>query len=304
MVTINCIRSILLASLGSFLLASVVSAQTVEERDLSGMAGLKISPGAAHGGTAGAFGAVAADVFSLYYNPAGSMKAGKYAVGVMHHEWISDVRSEYLAFIWRPGKVAIGGSILYNSVGEIERRESASTEPLSLFDAQDIAAGVTAGFFISPDFSLGLTAKLLYEKIDVSSGTAYAVDIGGYYEFLPHVHVGMAVSNLGSKIRLDEEEDNLPTIIRAGGSFAYRDFNFGLSVVTPTDDQPHVHIGADRLISDILTVRAGYASGYDVRNIAFGFGVKHDFVAVDYSYTPIESDLGDSHRFSLTLTWR
>lgn len=302
--SMNRIQSVLIVSLGLLLAATVSSAQTVEERDLSGMAGLKISPGAAHGGTAGAFGAVATDVFSLYYNPAGSVKAGKYAVGVMHHEWISDVRSEYLAFIWRPSRIAFGGSILYNSVGEIERRESASTEPLSLFDAQDIVAGITAGFYISPDFSLGLTAKLLYEKIDVSSGTAYAIDIGGYYEFLPNVHVGMAVSNLGSKIQVNKEKNDLPTIIRAGGSFAYRDFDFGLSVVTPTDDQPHLHIGADRVISDIFTIRAGYATGYDVRSVAFGFGVKHDFVGVDYSYTPIESDLGDSHRFSLTLTWR
>ena len=281
------------------------SCQTVAERDISGVAGLKISPGAAQAGAAGAFGSVASDVFSLHYNPAGSVNAGRYAVGFMHHEWIADVRSEYVAFVWNPDKVAIGVSLLYNSIGDIERRGDIPTqEPLSIFDAQDLAAGLTAGFHISPEFSLGLTAKIIYERIDVSSGSAVALDIGGHYEFLPNVHVGMAASNLGSKMKLKSQEDDLPSVVRAGGSYEYRTFRCGVDLVTPTDDQPHFHVGAENVISDILTLRAGYASGYDIRDFAFGFGVRHKFASIDYAYTPIGSDLGDSHRFSLTLTWR
>jgi len=288
--------------LGAF--TGTATAQTFSESDINGVASLNIAPGAAQAGAAGAFGSVASDVFSLYYNPAGSVKAGKYAVGFMHNEWIDDIRSEYLAFVYRPDKVAIGASVLYNSVGDIERRESATTEPLSLFDAQEVAAGITAGFFISPDFSIGLTGKIIYEKIDVASGTAFALDIGGYYEFISDLHIGLSVTNLGSKIKLEEQEDDLPTTVRAGGAYQYRTFRFGLTMVTPTDDQAHFHVGGETLISEILTLRAGYASGYDVRDVAFGFGVKHKFASIDYAYTPVSSDLGDSHRFSLTFSWR
>jgi hypothetical protein len=281
------------------------SCQTVEEREISGVAGLKIAPGAAQAGAAGAFGSVAADAFSLHYNPAGSVYAGRYALGLMHHEWIADVRSEYAAFVWKPDKVAFGVSLLYNSVGDIERRGDIPTpEPLSIFDAQDMVAALTAGFDISPDFSIGVTGKLIYERIDVSSGTAFAVDVGGHYQFLPNVHAGMAVSNLGSKMRLRSQEDDLPSTVRAGGSYEYRTFRFGMDVVTPTDDQPHFHVGAENVISDILTLRAGYASGYDIRDFAFGFGVRHKSASIDYAFTPIDSNLGDSHRFSLTLSWR
>ena len=283
---------------------TVVSSQTVIERNISGVAGLKISPGAAQAGTAEAFGVVTSDVYSLYYNPAGSIHAGKYAVGLMHNKWFTDVRSEYLGFIWSPDKVAIGASLQYNSVGDIERRETATTEPISLFDAQDIVAGLTAGFFISPELSLGMTAKIIYEKIDVSSGTAYAVDFGGYYEFLPQVHVGIAVANLGSTIKLENQEDDLPTIVRAGGSYSYRTLSVGMSLITPADDKAHFHIGAENTISETLVLRAGYATGYDVKDVAFGFGIIHRFVSIDYAYTPIKSDLGDSHRFSLTFSWR
>jgi len=287
------------------LLPALASAQTVAERDISGVAGLKIAPGAAQAGAAGAFGSVASDAFSLYYNPAGSVRAGRYSAGFMHHEWISDVRSEYAAFVWRPGRVAVGISLLYNSVGDMERRDDVPTsEPLSIFDAQDLVAGLTTGFYISEEFSIGLTAKIIYERIDVSSGSAVAIDVGGYYVFLPNVHVGMAASNLGSKMKLESQEDDLPTVVRAGGSYTYRTFSLGLDLVTPTDDQPHLHVGAESVISDILTLRAGYASGYDIRDFAFGFGIKHRFASIDYAYTPISSDLGDSHRFSLTLTWR
>ncbi len=297
-------KCLILPLLALFAVPSLLLAQTIAERDISGVAGLKISPGAAHAGAAGAFGSVASDVFSLYYNPAGSVNAGRYAVGFMHHEWIDEVRSEYLAFVWMPDKVAIGASVLYNTVGDIERREGPSSEPLSLFDAQDLIASLTAGFYIAPEFSVGLTGKVIYERIDVSSATAFALDMGGYYKFLSNVHVGIAVSNLGSKMKFESQEDDLPTIFRVGGSYAYRTLSVGMNLVTPTDDNPHLHIGARNVISEVLTLRAGYASGYDVRDIAFGFGVRHDFASIDYAYMPIGSDLGDSHRFSLTLSWR
>ncbi len=279
-------------------------AQILADRDISGVAGLRISPGAAQAGAAGAFGAVTSDAFSLYYNPAGSVNAGRYAAGFMHHQWVDDVKSEYLALIWRPDKVAFGASLMLNSVGGIERRNEPSTDPLSFFDAQDISAGLTTGFFISPEFSLGATAKIVYERIDVYSGTAVAVDFGGYYQFVQSLSVGMTVSNLGSKMKLKDQEDNLPSVVAAGGAYSYKTLRVGLNLVTPMDDKLHVHIGAENVISDILTLRAGYASGYDIRDIAFGFGIRHKLASIDYAYTPIDLDLGDSHRFSLTLSWR
>ncbi len=284
--------------------AAGLSAQTFQDSDISGVAGLKIAPGAAHAGSAEAFGSVATDLFSLYYNPAGAVFAGKYSAGFMHHEWIEGVRSEFVGFIWRPDKVAVGASLLYNSAGELERREIATSEPLSLFDAQDFAAALTASFTVSPELAFGATAKVIYERIDISSGTAFAVDLGGYYEFMPNIHIGMSVSNLGSKMKLEDQEDDLPTTVRAGGSYTYRTFRVGLNMVTPTDDNVHVHFGAESTVSEILTLRAGYASGYDIRDIAFGLGVKHRFASFDYAYTPIKSDLSDSHRFSLTISWR
>lgn len=302
------VRVIVVASFALFTLSIVAteaSAQTFSDPGSSGVAGLLIEPGAAETGTAGAFGAVASDVFALYYNPAGTVHAGTYSVGLMHNVWINDIRSEYLGFVYRPDKVAIGLSVLYNSIGDIERRsETPTEEPLSLFDAQDLVAGLTAGAVLSPDLSLGVTAKMIYEKIDVYSGSAYAIDLGGYYTFVPGVVFGFSVANLGSKMKLRNQEDDLPTLVRGGGTYSYRTFKFGASLVTPTDDKTHLHVGVDDVISDILTVRAGYASGYDVRNFAFGFGIKHKFASIDYSYTPIKSDLGDSHRFSLTLSWR
>jgi hypothetical protein len=296
------VLSFIAASL--LLWGSAIAQVTVDERQISGVAGQKIGPGAAQAGTAQAFGSVTTDVFSLYYNPAGSVFAGEYAAGFMHHEWIDDIRSEYFGFIWRPEKVSFGVSLLYNSVGDIERREIASTEPISLFDAQDFSAAITTGFFISPELSFGLTGKVIYQKIDVSSGTAIAVDAGAYYKFMPEIEIGMSVSNLGSKMKLEDQEDDLPSVARAGGTYTYRTLKFGINAVTPADDKVHFHFGAENVFNDILAVRAGYASGYDVRDLAFGFGIRHDFASLDYAYTPIDSDLGDSHRFSLTVSWR
>jgi len=297
---ISCIIVVILV----LAVAPDVTGQSVNERDIAGVVGLRIAPGAAQAGAAEAFSAVPNDIFALYYNPAGAIEAGRYSAGIMHHEWIEDIRSEYVAGLWRPDKVAVGVSLLYNSVGDIERRDQPTTEPISYFDAQDFAAGLSGSFYIGPDFSVGATLKLIYQKIDIESGTAIGFDLGGYYRFIENLEVGLAVANLGSKMKIENYEADLPTVIRAGGAYTWKTLRAGLAIVTPTDDETHFHIGAENTISDILTLRAGYATGYDIKDLAFGFGVRHDFVSVDYAYTPIEADLGDSHRFSLTFSWR
>jgi hypothetical protein len=49
-------------------------------------------------------------------------------------------------------------------------------------------------------------------------------------------------------------------------------------------------------------VRFGYKNGYDVQGVTMGLGVGWKSLRFDYAYLPIDYELGDAHRFSLSLT--
>ena len=66
-------------------------------------------------------------------------------------------------------------------------------------------------------------------------------------------------------------------------------------------ESPEYHLGLQYMVQKYIAVRTGYNSGYDVGSgMTFGIGVIQPSYAVDYAFVP-SKDLGDSHRFSLTV---
>jgi hypothetical protein len=51
----------------------------------------------------------------------------------------------------------------------------------------------------------------------------------------------------------------------------------------------------------MLMLRFGYKSGYDVQGATMGAGIAWKSLRFDYAYMPIDYELGDAHRFSLTV---
>jgi hypothetical protein len=48
-----------------------------------------------------------------------------------------------------------------------------------------------------------------------------------------------------------------------------------------------------------LFLRAGYQTGHDEKNFAFGMGVEYRKFRLDYAFVPYQSDLGNAHRFGI-----
>ena len=301
-------------SLFIFGLATSAVADIHDQAGTSGLLFLRYGVGARALGMGEAFTAVSDDASALYWNPAGLGFSDGVQLLLMHNEFIQDIRQEYLGGSFPLGRQRFGLSINIATVADIERRETAGP-PLGTFDAHDFAISLTWGMKATKDLSLGLSGKVIYEKIDIEDLTAYAADLGILYHLPMDLRVGAVVQNLGGKAKFIAEEFNLPLQYKLG--LAYRPEEEILSgkvilavdVAKPNDGDVKLHAGLEYGYADMIFPRLGYMSGYSDKDITFGVGMKFkranfqlpfDFLRIDYAYIPFGSDLGKSHRFSLS----
>ena len=302
-------------SLFIFGLATSAVADIHDQAGTSGLLFLRYGVGARALGMGEAFTAVSDDASALYWNPAGLGLSDGVQLLLMHNEFIQDIRQEYLGGSFPLGRQRFGLSINIATVADIERRETAGP-PLGTFDAHDFAISLTWGMKATKDLSLGLSGKVIYEKIDIEDLTTYAADLGILYHLPMDLRVGAVVQNLGGKAKFIAEEFNLPLQYKLG--LAYRPEEEILSgkvilavdVAKPNDSDLKLHAGLEYGYADMIFPRLGYMSGYSDKDITFGVGMKFkranfqlpfDFLRIDYAYIPFGSDLGKSHRFSLSM---
>ena len=244
------------------------------------------------------------DASATHYNPAALTTGNRVNVMFMHNEQVLGVRTEYLAGKIKFEKLSFGFSVNNTSVDEIEIRNIPG-EPIGTFTAQNFTFGLSAGYKINNNLSLGITGKFLYEKIYVDNANGYALDLGGIYT-QNRFSVGLSLSNIGSMNELRNEATKLPTAVRGGASYL-----LGLPGISSTlricaDGYKvldggifHAHTGAEMLYKDFLALRVGYQSGYGNKNLTTGIGIKYKVFILDYAFVPYKYSTGSSHTITL-----
>lgn len=286
-------------------LAAGVSAQNTT---LDGAALLKVDATARPAGMGGAFVSIDGDARSPIYNPAAAVGSGGFQVSLGHTEYWEDIRLETGVFTKSVApKWWLHGGIRYGTVDNIEAREIASSEPTSLFDANDVSFKLGLAYMLTPRVAIGASGGWIMEKIEAYRGSSFNLDLGLWARLRDNVTLGASVTQLGGDLELSADgkgvsgEVPLPTIYRVGGSYAY-DRYLGAADVVIIDDEAHAHLGAEAMIHEMLTARAGYMTGYDSKSFTFGVSFTKRQVAVDYAFVPFSENLGNSHLFNLTLS--
>jgi len=132
-------------------------------------------------------------------------------------------------------------------------------------------------------------------------------DLGGIYSLLENLQFGLAVLNLGQKMKFEKEKFSLPTHYKMGVTYFIEkknlnsDFTFGFDLVKPRDDELKVHLGGEVSLYRALKIRLGYQIGYDEKDFSFGLGTSFGKYSIDYGYLPHKSELGDVHSVSLNI---
>ena len=175
--------------------------------------------GAGARGTAlgGAFSAIATDVSSLYYNPAGAALMPRAGAMVGTYDYVAETRYSWggIAFPFSGGSRAIGlqvGTFGFSDqpIYTVEQPEGTG----ALYSVSQTFAGITFAQNFSDRFSAGFTAKGIFDQLGQASGSAFAVDFGTNF----HASLGghpikfaFTIVNLGTNLSYSGEALNAET---------------------------------------------------------------------------------------------
>jgi len=244
------------------------------------------------------------DPFNLEYNPATIVGLDKGRVGFAHNSFIRDRNNNSLAIIFPAQGLDFGVHARLAGVGDIEVRETATSEPDYITGSDEFAVKAFSALTVAPRIRFGISAGWLMQKIDVERASlpAFGAGLIYYHEYGLAAHG--SISNLGGKVKFVTQEDDPPVIYRLGAAFHKYDLTVTADYVNIKSGEGHFHAGSEYLIEEQLFLRAGYQTGYDNRNFSAGAGFVYKDFRIDYAFVPYQSDLGNSHRFTLTYAMR
>jgi len=286
----------ILPTLALILSASVTSAETgmVELLNLTG------ARQAAMGETAPMFDP---DPFNLEYNPSTIIGMERGLIGFSHNEFIQDRSTNTLAAIFPAWGLDFGVLVRLSRLGEIEVREGPTSDPDYIAEAYDFAGRAYSAFRIVPRLRANVSVGWLMEKIDVDRASTLVFGVGAAYYTDFNLAAHASAASFGGRVKFIEQEDDPPTIIRTGLGYRWQDLSVNADYVNVKSGDSHLHFGGEYLLETMLFLRAGYQTGYDSRGFSAGAGILYESFRVDYAFVPYESDLGNSHRFTLTYAF-
>lgn len=286
-----------------------------------GAAFLKIEGGSRPAGLGGAFTGLANDINTIFWNPAGLTAVQDRELTAMQHFSFADINNNTIGYAQRVGQLVWGASFL-GSFTEIERRQGPTEDPDSTATVGGFATGLSLAYPLSTAMSVGGTAKVISQQLDIQNAYGVAADVGLVLNLLEdRLGIGVAVQNAGV---LDGGE-NLPMALRAG--FAYRTWKQSVAAEAEEpmppqelwtlvadahlpflDANPSFHLGMERWFYDSIAARVGYRISLNENpsdGLAIGIGVRRsgeDMLAnvdfqFDYAFVP-DPNLGNAHRVS------
>lgn len=305
----------------------------------SGSAFLKIGVGARATAMGGAYGSVANDLSSIFWNPAGIADIEGVAVDFSYSTWFADMKHNFAAVSAPLGKdFSIAAHFISLSSDDIEITTIARDEGTgSYYRLQDVAAGLTFSGYLTEQFSFGITAKYVYNSISTLTSNAFAFDIGTKYKTgIQGITLGFSIHNLGSEMAYEGQDLHtarkvFDVLNQAPLDATYRAYDYAMPIsfragisadviemddhilkgafdfVTISDAPEIFALGAEYAWKNLLFVRGGYMFGHEQLGLTGGFGFNYYSGGfngkIDYSINPTQ-DLGLVNRISVALDIR
>ena len=260
---------------------------------------LKIGVGPRAESMGEAYVAVANDVSSIYWNPAGTATLQENQIQFGYNDWFMDVvyNHAYGAFpVPRFGTVGIQVSSL--TMGDMKVRTPEKQEGTGeYFTASDITMGLNYARSLTDRFAIGFNFKYIGENIWHMNAHSFALDVGTLFTTqFNGMRLGMSISNFGSKMQMSGRDAlvkydvapelygnnpninanlqmgqwSLPLIFRLGVAMDVIKSNFitttvAMDAIHPNDNTEYVNTGVEVKFLNNVFLRAGYKSLFNDR---------------------------------------
>jgi len=238
-----------------------------------------------------AFVAVADDINSLHYNPAGLSNITVREAAGMYTKDQFDASVLFLGYAQgfkHVGTFAL--SVLTLQTGDMD------------WDGKIVKASQDTVFTLGyakkalKNFSAGLNLKMLQSSlVETYKATAYAADAGCLYQTpVKGLAAGLSLQNYGTELTFIEEGDPLPLTLRTGLSYKYKlgkdnSFILATDLVQFRNQDAKYNLGAEYNFKNMFSLRMGYKMGYDLESLTFGFGFFWNGFQFDLSQTSMET---------------
>lgn len=199
---------------------------------------LRISPDARSGAMGEAGIALSPDANATFWNNAKvPFATSDGEIGLTYTPWLKDVASDvYLVTLGGYYKIddqqAISGGFRYFNLGSIQFTSEDGSQ-LGSSNPKEFSVEFGYSRKLSEKFGIGLTARYINsslgngtEENDFKAGSAFAVDLSGYYNGLDAtgqgLTAGLTLSNLGTKISYTNDPDSkqfIPANLGLGGAY-------------------------------------------------------------------------------------
>lgn len=271
------------------------------------------------------------DAYSTYTNPATLAEVETFAIASANTFWVADINFAYLSAS-RPTKRGTFGFALSGlSSGKMPVRTTFQPEGTGeFFYATYMTAGLTYSQRLTDQFSWGVNAKFVQERLAEFTANTGVVDLGFLYNTdFKDLRFAVMVQSFGpnSSLTGERERDPLffpdpivlddypaPTVFKLGISMVPWKNEAGDQSITtllqlnhPNDNAENIRIGVEYNYKDLLYLRGGYKLNVDDQNLpTAGVGLrmragKHPLI-LDYAFDPMRY-LGMVHRVGLQLHW-
>ncbi len=288
----------------------------------TGFTFMKIGVGARPTALGQAFTAVADDVYSLFYNPAGPALERKFDAGLTLCEMLQGV-SYVSGGVTVPLFKRLGFGLGAGYLNAFDTRRSELGEELGKFSLSDLVVGPGVAWQPIKAVALGAGAKFVYSRLDSFASGAVSFDAGALYRPLRYITLGASLLHIGTRRRFIQDWEYQPVNLRAGACFKLPfDKNYILvagDVSAYPDYGPTVGLGVEGKLdmralgsnqTGAVYLRGGYQSGGHLGTWSgFSFGVGYETVLaanltilVDAVYLSY-GILGDAQRVSIGLRW-
>lgn len=320
--------------------------QNVSGAGTSAAAFLEIGIGARAAALGNAYTALSNDPTALYWNPAGVAWATSMQIEIMQNNWIGKRNHQFAGLViplsgWN---ASLGLSFNTLDFGEAQKVRTVDQPDGTgeLYDARDIAFGLTYSMALTDRFAFGITGKYVQERIWSVTSSGFAVDMGILYKTeLKGLTLGANLSNFGTELQLsgnrlsitfDPDKNNhnfdrvgaaysmnsyaMPLLFRFGVAYELELESFGSMLVTadvmhPSNATESISLGGEYSVFNLFFLRAGYENMFErdhVNGLTLGGGVDYLMeqsnvgLRCDYSWSEWGL-LGNAQRISVGVVF-
>ncbi len=261
---------------------------------------LNFGVGARPMGMGRAFTAVADDIDSLYWNPAGLSTYRSSQVIFQYSPLVVDGSYQYIGYsqpLYAYGNFGVG--VVNLDSDDVPRVDANNTE-VGSFKHRETGYLASYAYRFGEKFGTGATLKMAEKSIDGSSERGFGADLGGLYLLNERVRFGLVARNLiQPTYKYPSEKEEFPRIMRGGAAVSL----FNEHVLTAVDLEKTMgtsqdlrwHFGVEGFVIKNIVLRAGL----DHSEVTTGLGVRWKNLQFDYGLG--FQALGFSNRLSMKV---